>query len=176
MVASGPLVVAPPPGLAAPAHGRPRPAPRSPRPIPPSQDLGLVVTQMGGSVANVTNQEPVAQVWPTPVASANAEVLASDPDKGYLLLPFTLGPRAGDLEYTLAVYSANPVKLRPLEYDPAALTTGLHLSIAMAEPAQEMFPGGWLHLVQRQGGVFVLVINTSAQDSVQVEVHPPPPF
>ena len=135
------------------------------------QDLGLMVSQCPAGVDRLEEHLPSAQLWPTLTRIGHTEVLATNQNQSYLLLPFSLAPRQGDLEYTLAIYSANPVSIRPVAYNPMALNIGLHLSVAAAESPKELFPGIWMHLCHRSGGIFLLVVNADRDNSVQIEVN-----
>lgn len=132
-------------------------------------DLGMIVTEAGRGIDNVDAQRHVGQIWPTLSQVCLVDFLTSR-DKGtYLLLPFSAGPRSSGFSYTFAIYSANPVALRPLAYNPTPLRR--HLPIAASGGrTEQIHPGVFLHMLHEGSSIFVVAVNRTESDYVYFEV------
>eukprot|EP01006_Ploeotia_vitrea_P053501 TRINITY_DN67795_c4_g2_i2.p1 TRINITY_DN67795_c4_g2~~TRINITY_DN67795_c4_g2_i2.p1 ORF type:complete len:821 (-),score=28.58 TRINITY_DN67795_c4_g2_i2:29-2443(-) len=135
------------------------------------RDLGMVVSTIPHNGSWAT-QTPIVQMWPQQYRIQHVEVLATKSDQTYLLLPYSLTRNElSPLQYTLAIYSANPVSIRPKNYDVKALAIGLQMSVQQAVKADTLAEGVWLYTVTKERATLIVLVNSHPRRDFWIEVN-----
>jgi len=133
-------------------------------------DFGLIVLECPeGDVGNVAKQRPVAQLWPTMARVCTLEFLAQG-KRTYLLQPFSTAPRPRDLEFKFAVYSANPVFVRPVPLDLKAFRHHLLNAVGTSGQEEQLHPGMVLHNARLGVTNWILLTNADPTHHLYAEI------
>eukprot|EP00668_Euglena_longa_P003275 GGOE01003830.1.p1 GENE.GGOE01003830.1~~GGOE01003830.1.p1 ORF type:complete len:838 (-),score=157.55 GGOE01003830.1:459-2972(-) len=128
-------------------------------PINEHEAFAMLIDECCAGLDAFDSYRPLAQLWPTMARISHVEFLTTQDWHSYLLMPFSTSPRTGPMDYTFAIYSANPISIRPVPCNALALARNLHCAILSAAPPRELFPDLVIHLIQRDSSVCVLAVN-----------------
>eukprot|EP01012_Entosiphon_sulcatum_P010331 TRINITY_DN16013_c0_g1_i2.p1 TRINITY_DN16013_c0_g1~~TRINITY_DN16013_c0_g1_i2.p1 ORF type:complete len:380 (+),score=32.71 TRINITY_DN16013_c0_g1_i2:1393-2532(+) len=134
------------------------------------RDAGLLVAAHSPDDTNTLM--PAAQLWSELRRISHCELLASRSDRRYLVMPYSFAAQATReaFEFSLVVYSAKPVRVRPIPCVKPALTVGLQLAIAGTSSGKELHPGVWLHTCTKGLAVHILLVNTHPTHSLSLRM------
>eukprot|EP00455_Lapot_gusevi_P000170 TRINITY_DN10070_c0_g1_i7.p1 TRINITY_DN10070_c0_g1~~TRINITY_DN10070_c0_g1_i7.p1 ORF type:complete len:371 (+),score=73.41 TRINITY_DN10070_c0_g1_i7:336-1448(+) len=139
------------------------------------KDMGLIIVKAKGvDICDPMHYEVVGELWPESDQIANMEILLTDTQHPYLIIPFSFhgsfdAPRPFD--FVLSVYSANPVIVRRMPFRSECLISSCHLAVTHLPDSRTLFPGVEFYSTKIGDSVWFLVHNNDPDRALSINLN-----